>query len=325
MGRIVTIDRHIMEQQSRSPTATGEFSWLLCGITLATRMIASLVRQAGLSDLVGATGQKNIHGEEVQKLDEAANCALRECLGYRGNVGIIASEEDDEPIVLDRGGKGRYVVLFDPLDGSGNIASAMPVGTIFSVLERGARRRSKRGIAGAVLQPGRRQLAAGYVVYGSSTVLCYTTGSGVHMFVLDPAVGAFVLVRENVTIPAGKKVYSVNEAYYRCFPAGYREWLDWTKTEGYKMRCHGALVADFHRLLVGGGVFAYPPTADHPQGKLRLMYEANPIAFVAEQAGGRATDGASRILEKQPGSLHERTPLLVGGLQEVLAVEGFLA
>jgi len=314
---VVTVDRHIMEQQN--PTASGEFSWLLCGVTLATQMIASHVRRAGLANLVGATGEKNVHGEEVQKLDEAANRTLQECLGYRGNVGIVASEEDDEPIVLDRGEKGRYVVLFDPLDGSGNIDSAMPVGTIFSVLARRARKEGE-----GVLQPGDRQLAAGYVVYGSSTVLCYTTGAGVHMFTLDPAVGAFVLVRENMTIPR-KRIYGVNEAYYSSFPAGYQKWLDWTKDEGYKMRCHGALVADFHRLLVDGGVFAYPETATHPQGKLRLMYEANPIAFLAEQAGGAATDGTANILSKQPASLHERTPLLVGDKEQVDIVQEFLS
>ena len=315
---VVTVDRHIMEQQSS--TASGEFSWLLCGVTLATQMIASHVRRAGLANLIGETGERNIHGEEVQKLDVAANRTLQECLGYRGNVGIVASEEDDEPIVLDSGKKGRYVVLFDPLDGSGNIDSAMPVGTIFSVLERGRRRREGEG----VLQPGSRQLAAGYVVYGSSTVLCYTTGAGVHMFVLDPSVGAFVLVQENVTIPSGRKIYSVNEAYYRSFPGGYRNWLDWVKGQGYKMRCHGALVADFHRLLVDGGVFLYPETAGHPHGKLRLMYEANPISFLAEQAGGRATDGKSRILSKQPAALHERTPLLVGDTGLVDEVAAFL-
>lgn len=313
---VITIDRHIIEQQSKTPTATsGQFSWLLCGITLACRMIASHVRHAGLADMVGATGEMNIHGEEVQKLDDTANCILQECLGYRGNVGIVASEEDDEPIVIEEGEDGRYVVLFDPLDGSGNIDSAMPVGTIFSVLDRQG--------GGGVLQPGSRQVAAGYVVYGSSTVLAYTTGDGVHMFTLDPSIGAFVLSRERVTIPQGD-VYSINEAYYRDFPKGYRDWLDWTKGEDYRLRFHGALVADFHRLLVDGGVFVYPETRKHPKGKLRLMYEANPMAFLAEQAGGKATDGRTPIMSKQPEALHERTPLLVGHVNAVDAVQGFL-
>lgn len=311
---VITIDRHIIEQQSNTPTASGQFSWLLCGITLACRMIASHVRHAGLADLVGATGQTNIHGEEVQKLDDAANRILQECLGYRGNVGIIASEEDDEPIVIEEGEGGRYVVLFDPLDGSGNINSAMPVGTIFSVLDRRE---------GGVLQPGHKQLAAGYVVYGSSTVLAYTTGDGVHMFTLDPSIGAFVLTRERVTIPPND-VYSINEAYYKDFPNGYRDWLDWTKDKNYRLRFHGALVADFHRLLVDGGVFVYPETKKYPQGKLRLMYEANPVAFLAEQAGGKATDGRTAITSKQPTALHERTPLLVGHASQVDAVHGFL-
>lgn len=312
---VITIDRHIIEQQSRVPTtASGQFSWLLCGITLACRMIASHVRHAGLADVVGATGQTNIHGEEVQKLDDAANRILQECLGYRGNVGIIASEEDDEPIVIEEG--ERYVVLFDPLDGSGNIGSAMPVGTIFSVLDRQG--------GGGVLQPGRQQVAAGYVVYGSSTVLAYTTGDGVYMFTLDPSIGAFVLTRERVTIPAGN-VYSINEAYCRDFPKGYRDWLNWIKGRRYKLRFHGALVADFHRLLIDGGVFVYPETGKHPQGKLRLMYEANPVAFLAEQAEGKATDGRLPIMSKQPTALHERTPLLVGHASQVDVVQGFLA
>jgi len=313
---VITIDRHIIEQQSKMPTAaSGQFSWLLCGVTLACRMIASHVRHAGLADMVGATGETNIHGEEIQKLDDIANHILQECLGYRGNVGIIAFEEDDEPIIIEEGENGRYVVLFDPLDGSGNIDSAMPVGTIFSVLDRQG--------GGGVLQPGNRQVAAGYVVYGSSTVLAYTTGDGVHMFTLDPSIGAFVLAHEHVKIPPGN-VYSINEAYYRDFPKGYREWLDWTKGESYKLRFHGALVADFHRLLVDGGVFVYPETKEQPLGKLRLMYEANPVAFLAEQAGGMATDGRTSIMSKQPETLHERTPLLIGHTSQVNTVQGFL-
>ena len=292
---ITPMTQHIIEGQRAHPTATGEFSWLLSGIILATKIIESKVRRAGIVDVLGSTGQTNVQGEEVQKLDDVANEAIITSLGYRGNVGIVASEENDEPIVIKEAGpEAKYIVLFDPLDGSSNIDVNVSIGTIFSILQR---LDDTGGIASPtshVLQPGIKQVAAGYMVYGSSTVAAYTTGDGVHLFTLDPEIGAFVLTRENVRMPEASKMYSVNEAYKATFPEGYQRYLDWAKTEEagkYSLRYIGSLVADFHRTLLRGGVFLYPPTAKNPDGKLRLMYEANPLGFLAEQAGGAASDG----------------------------------
>jgi fructose-1,6-bisphosphatase I len=324
-GGIITIQQHIMERQAHHATATGEFSWLLSGITMATKIIASYVRRAGLIDVWGESGDgENVQGEIVQKLDVIANDALVRSLGFRGNVGIVASEEDDEPRVLqDFGARGRYIVLTDPLDGSSNIDTNVSVGTIFSVLECSDWHAS---VDQAVLQPGTRQLAAGYVVYGSSTVLVYTTGNGVHMFTLDPQFGSYLLTREDIRLPQGVNQYSCNEAYINTFPRNYQDYLEWAKDQeggSCSMRYIGSLVADFHRILLKGGVFLYPPTAQQPGGKLRLMYEANPLAFIAEQAGGAASDGSKRILERVPGSLHERTPLIIGCRQNVSKILSF--
>lgn len=323
---IVTIAQHIIEHQQQHVGATGEFSWLLSGITLATKIIADQVQRAGIVDVLGEDGSTNVQGELVQKLDVLANETIHRCLGYRGNVGIVVSEEDDEPVVLqETGNDGKYIVLFDPLDGSSNIDVNVSIGTIFSILK--VRDDVGRGeVMSQVLQPGSRQLAAGYVVYGSSTVMAYTTGNGVHMFTLDPTIGAYVLTRENVRMPEQGKTYSVNEAYAPTFPKGVRDYLDWTKTEesgGYSLRYVGSLVADFHRTLLRGGVFLYPPTQKAPNGKLRLLYEANPMALLAEQAGGAATDGHRRILDKIPQKLHERTPLILGSRDEVDKVTSF--
>lgn len=321
-----TVQQHILEQQKAHPTASGEFSWLLSGITLATRIIAAQVRRAGLIDILGATGDVNVQGEVVQKLDVIANETIMQCLGYRGNVGIMVSEEDDEPhIIKEPDEHAKYIVLFDPLDGSSNIDVNVSIGTIFSILQRNED--AKGGTAlDHILQPGFKQVAAGYVIYSSSTVLSYTTGQGVHTFTLDPAVGAFRLVRENVKMPSEGKTYSINEAYYAQYPEGIRKYLTWLKSDedfGYSQRYIGSLVADFHRTLLRGGVFLYPPTKKAPEGKLRLLYEANPLAFIAEQAGGAATDGTQRIMEKQPTSLHQRTPLIIGSKGEVDRVLSF--
>ena len=323
---IVTIQQHIIEGQRQYPGATGEFSWLLSGITLATKIIQDGVRQAGLLDVLGTTGEENVQGEIVQKLDVIANETLMRCLGYRGNVGIMISEEDAEPrIVQDVGEEGRYIVLFDPLDGSSNIDVNVPIGTIFSILR--LRPDVDRSDAMPhVLQSGAQQVAAGYVLYGSSTVMVYTAGDGVHIFTLDPSIGAYVLTQEDVRMPEKGKTYSVNEAYCPTFPQGVQRYLEWAKSEeagGYSLRYVGSLVSDFHRTLLRGGVFLYPPTQKERSGKLRLLYEANPIALLAEQAGGIASDGGQRILEKQPESIHERTPLIVGSKEEVERVLSF--
>ncbi|MCK4658633.1 MAG: class 1 fructose-bisphosphatase [Phycisphaerae bacterium] len=325
---IITVGQHIQESQRAYPTATGDFSWLLDAITLATKIIESNVRQAGIRDVLGGTGLSNVQGELVQKLDRISNDTIVRCLGYRDNVGIMVSEEDDEPIVArDMGERGKYIVLFDPLDGSSNIDVNVSIGTIFSIMQRRADTPKSNAPLSECLQPGMNQVAAGYVVYGSSTVMAYTTGDGVHMFTLDPSFGAYVLTRENVKMPPEGKMYSVNEAYRSTFPEGYQRYLEWAKTKeagNYSLRYIGSLVADFHRTLLRGGVFLYPPTGQQPQGKLRLLYEANPLAFIAEQAGGAASDGQMRILDKCPDTLHQRTPLILGSKHEVERVLSFV-
>lgn len=320
---LITVQQHILEEQRRNhPQATGEFSWLLSGITFAAKIIGDRVRRAGLSDILGSAGQQNVQGETQQKLDVLANQALRHCLGSRGNVAIMASEENEEPIVCERDREGgRYVVIFDPLDGSSNIDVNVSVGTIFSILRRDPDPGGKRDPKVDVLQSGRKQLAAGYVVYGSSTMIVYTVGNGVHGFTLDPAVGAFIISHPHIEMPPSGTQYSVNEANSDGFPDGYRKFLAHLRSDRtgrtYSSRYIGSLVADFHRTLLKGGIFLYPPTKKHGTGKLRLMYEANPIAFLAEQAGGAATDGKKPILDIAPKSLHQRTPLVVGSKEEV--------
>ncbi len=330
VGRIETLQQHILREQRRlSPHATGEFSWLLSGITLATKIIAAKVRRAGLVDIIGSAGGRNIHNEDVQKLDVVANEALLRCLGARGNVALMASEENDEPVVVrEAGDEGRYIVIFDPLDGSSNIDCNVSIGTIFSIFERPSGRlpaNTEERLA-AILQPGTRQLAAGYVIYGSSTQCVYTTGHGVHLACLDPSFGAYVIVDENLRMPESGRIYSVNEANSPSFSPGLRSWLQWVKTPEagpFSSRYVGSLVADFHRTLVKGGVFLYPSTDKAPAGKLRLLYEAFPMALIAEQAGGMASDGRGRILDRVPRSLHERTPLIIGSTEEVKRVLEF--
>jgi fructose-1,6-bisphosphatase I len=326
MAMITTVQQHILQQQqemlkSTGREATGTFSWLLSGITLAAKMVEAKIRSAGLSDVLGAFGAENVQGEQQQKLDVYANQALLHCLGLRDSVAALVSEEDEEPVTFNRDPEtGKYIIVFDPLDGSSNIDVNVSIGTIFSILQRRDDVLPTDGPLPHVLQQGMNQVCAGYVVYGSSTVMAYTTGNGVHMFTLDPSFGAFVLSQEHVTMPVSGKTYSINEAYRNTVPDGIQKYLDWAKTKeagGYSSRYIGSLVADFHRTLIKGGVFLYPPTTKAPEGKLRLMYEANPIAFLAEQAGGVATDGKQRILEKRPKSLHERTPLIVGSKVEV--------
>jgi fructose-1,6-bisphosphatase I len=328
--QLLTVQQHILEEQRRRyPDASGEFSWLLSGITLATKIVAAQVRRAGLAGILGVTRQTNIQGETVQKLDVIANQTLLQFLGNRGNVAIMASEENEDPVIVERDRKlGKYVVVFDPLDGSSNIDVNVSVGTIFSVLRREQDPTGVRDTLADVLQPGYRQVAAGYVVYGSSTMLVYAAGNGVHGFTLDPSIGAYLLSHEYMRMPPQGTIYSCNEANSEGFPPAYQKFLHHLRSGGmgraYSSRYIGSLVADFHRTLLKGGIFLYPPTRSHPKGKLRLLYEGNPIAFLAEQAGGLATDGRGRILDIIPTSLHQRTPLLVGGEEEMLALMGFL-
>jgi fructose-1,6-bisphosphatase I len=309
----------LQEQQHHHPQASGEFSWLLSGITLATKFIAAAIRRGRLADVLGETDDTNIHGEAVQRLDVLANQTLLSCLGDRGNVGILASEENEQPtVVLQDPQCGKYVVVFDPLDGSSNIDVNVSVGTIFSILKRDIEVGFARDPLMDVLQRGTRQVAAGYVLYSASTMLVFSTGDGVHCFTLDPAIGAYMLTQQGIQMPERGPYYSVNEANLTGFPPAYGQYLTQLRDEGsYSSRYVGSLVADFHRTLLKGGVFLYPPTVHYPNGKLRLLYEANPIAFLAEQAGGVATDGRRRILEVEPTSLHQRTPLAVGSCFEM--------
>jgi fructose-1,6-bisphosphatase I len=320
---LLTVEQHIlMEQRRLRPQSSGEFSWLLSGVTLAAKLISAQVRRAGLAGVLGAAGTTNVQGEAVQKLDVLANQALLHCLGTRGNVAVMASEENEQPIVVERDPTaGRYIVVFDPLDGSSNIDVNVSVGTIFSILRREPGQTGTVDPLDDVLQPGAKQLAAGYVLYGSSTVLVFTTGHGVNGFTLDPSIGAFILSHPDIRMPASGTIYSVNEANADSFPEAYQRYLALLRAGAtgrtYSSRYVGSLVADFHRTLLKGGIFLYPPTRHYPGGKLRLMYEANPIAFIAEQSGGMATDGKNRILDIRPTSLHQRVPLLVGSREEM--------
>ena len=315
-----TVQQHILQEQQRATGATGEFSWLLSGITLAAKAINSKVSRAGLINILGEYGSENVQGEEQQKLDVYANEALLHSLSFRDSVGVLASEENDEPILLTRGPDSKYAVLFDPLDGSSNIDVNVSVGTIFSILRKpdGATEPDNKW----VLQPGTKQVAAGYVLYGSSTMMVYTTGNGVHGFTLDPALGAFVLSHENIRMPWQGKYYSVNEGYRDSFPGRFRDYFDELRGgyNGVQYSCRyiGSMVADFHRTLLKGGVFAYPPTDAAPGGKLRLLYEVNPIAMIAEAAGGMALDGSgAKVAAMTPKHVHQRSSFIVGGGAEM--------
>jgi len=328
MAMITTVQQHILQQQKNFSEATGTFSWLLGGITLATKMVAMKIRLAGLSDVLGAYGETNSHGEAQQKLDVYANQALLHCLGLRDSVAALVSEEDDKPVTFNRdAATGKYIIVFDPLDGSSNIDVNVNVGTIFSVLRRMPE--ADGDLNASILQPGYKQVAAGYVVYGPSTVLVYTTGQGVHCFTLDPAIGAYVLSQEKMVMPYQGPYYSVNEANADGFPEPYRCYLDKLRRgecggKTYSSRYIGSLVADFHRTLLKGGVFLYPPTEKQPKGKLRLLYEANPLAMIAEAAGGMAMNGRERILDIKPSDIHQRTPFMVGSRCEMEALRDCL-
>jgi fructose-1,6-bisphosphatase I len=313
---LITIQSHLLQEQSRVPGATGTLSWILSAMSISAKIIANKVRCARLEDVLGEAGSGNVQGEQQQKLDVISNNVLLRLLGGREGVAIVASEENEEPVIIrnDPTGEHRYCVLFDPLDGSSNLDVCGGVGTIFSILRHDY---SAADAQSALLQPGREQVAAGYVLYGSSTVFLLTVGHGVDMFVLDPAIGAFMLVERGIRTPARNRSYSVNEGNRRTFPDGYQKYLDWAQQHGYSSRYVGSMVADVHRILLKGGVFLYPPTKKAPTGKLRLMYEANPMAFLIEKAGGAATNGKQRIMDLMPGKLHERVSVILGSKNEV--------
>jgi fructose-1,6-bisphosphatase I len=318
--RIMTLQAHILEEQVHNPRAAGAFSWILSALSISAKIIADKVRRARLENVLGSVGAENVQGEIQQKLDVLANEVLLRTLGGREGVAIVASEENEEPIILRNDGSvmSRYCVLFDPLDGSSNLDICGGVGTIFSILAHESRSLKAED---SLLQSGARQIAAGYILYGSSTVFVLTLGRGVDMFVLDPSVGAFMRVERNLRIPSGNKTYSVNEGNRKSFPQGYQKYLDWAQDHGYSSRYAGAMVADVHRILLKGGVFLYPPTAKSPSGKLRLMYEANPMAMLVEQAGGKTmADATQRILDIEPRAIHQRTPVILGSTDQVDAV-----
>lgn len=322
--KLVTIERHIADQQHLYRHATGEFSRLLRDLTLAIRVISREVRRAGLADILGFTGDRNIHGEHVKKLDEFANEIIVRAMRYSGNLCAMASEEADGIIELpDDAEKGSYVLLFDPLDGSSNIDVNVSIGTIFSIYHRVTKDNGTAGCMEDFLQPGYRQVAAGYALYGSSTTLAYTTGDGVDFFTYDPTIGEFLLSSEHVKIPTKGTNYSINEGNSLNWHPGTRRYIEYLKQHDeetgrpYGLRYIGTAVADVHRTLINGGVFLYPSDRKSPNGKLRLGYEVNPLAMLIEQAGGIASTGKERILDICPEGLHERCPIVCGSPDDV--------
>jgi fructose-1,6-bisphosphatase I len=330
-NKVITIERHIIEQQERSHGATGDFSALLRDLTLAFKIINREVGQAGLVDALGATGNVNVQGEIVQKLDEFADTVIYRAMDHGGHLCAMASEENDDILPIPEPYKcGKYVLLFDPLDGSSNIDVNVSIGTIFSILRR-VTPDEQSGSLPDFLQPGYKQIAAGYTIYGPSTMFVYTAGLGVYGFTYDPSVGEFLLSHDDIRIPQHGKIYSVNEGNYHKWSPQMQRYIDWAKKDipeedkkAYSMRYIGSMVADVHRTLLYGGVFLYPADVKSHKGKLRLLYEANPMSFVVEQAGGKASNGRGRILEVEPEQLHQRTPLIVGSPQNVEEVERFL-
>ena len=328
MSNLITIERHILEQQKFFPEAHGELTDLLNDVAFAAKLVRREVVRAGLVDILGFAGSTNVQGEEVKKLDLFANEKIINAIGQHGRFAIMGSEENEGIIIPPKNETGNYALLFDPLDGSSNIDVNVSVGTIFSIYKLKGDDPGEASLSDC-LQHGYEQVAAGYVIYGSSVVMVYTTGHGVHGFTYDPTIGEFLLSHENIVTPKSGKYYSINEGSYAQFNEGTKKYLDYIKEEDpatnrpYSTRYIGSLVADFHRNLLTGGVFVYPPTTKHATGKLRLMYEANPLAFICEQAGGRATNGRDRILDIQPLSLHQRTPLYIGSVDDVIVAEEF--
>ncbi|MBU0561830.1 MAG: class 1 fructose-bisphosphatase [Bacteroidetes bacterium] len=326
----MTLQRHIYVGEKRHPEATGELSSLLSDLSLAAKVISLEVNKAGLVDILGFTGDKNVHGEKVKKLDVFAHEIMIKALDHGGHFCVMASEEEEDIIHIPENHEiGKYVLLFDPLDGSSNIDVNISIGTIFSIYRR-VTPDGEPGTLEDCLQPGMNQVAAGYIVYGSSTILVYTTGEGVHGFTLDPAFGEFLLSHENIKVPVKARIYSLNEGNYKYWLPGLKKYIKYIQDadnrgrDPYSSRYIGSMVADIHRNLIYGGIFIYPADKRNPSGKLRLMYECNPMAFIVEQAGGRAIDGKRRILEIQPESLHQRVPIYIGSPEAVDTVEKFL-
>jgi fructose-1,6-bisphosphatase I len=349
----ITVSRHIMDLQRMHPEATGDLSGLLNELIVAAKTISAEVNMAGLADVLGMSGKTNIQGEEVQKLDEFANNTIKRRMARCGYICVMTSEEEEGIISVEKGYEGKYTLAFDPLDGSSNIDVNVSIGTIFSIhrsisdserhplgrrsTDAGENLQNGQGLPGSekdILQIGRDQVAAGYIIYGSSTMLVFTTGEGVHGFTLDPSVGEFYLSHPDIKIPAKSKYFSVNEGNYTYWDENMRRYIDYLKEQDnasgrpYSSRYIGSLVADFHRNLISGGIFLYPrdnKDPAKPSGKLRLLYEAAPLAYIIEQAGGRAITGDGRdIMEIEPEELHQRVPLIIGCRYDIDEAEDFL-
>jgi len=328
--KFMTLARFIIEQEKLHPEATGELSKLIHDLSLAAKVISLEVNKAGLADILGFTGDINVQGEQVKLLDVFAHNMMFNAMDHGGHLCIMASEEEEDIIHIPPKFKlGKYVLLFDPLDGSSNIDANISIGTIFSIFKR----KTPDGTPGTLedcLQEGFKQIAAGYVVYGSSTIMVYTAGHGVHGFTLDPSFGEFLLSHENIKTPKKGKIYSINEGNYLYWHKGLKKYIKWLQEEDeeterpYTSRYIGSMVADIHRNMLYGGIYMYPSDSRNPNGKLRLMYECNPMSFIIEGAGGRASNGKQRILEIKPESLHQRTPIFIGSEEDVKMVEEFM-
>lgn len=322
MSKLITLEEFIIERQSDFPFATGELSRLLSSIVLASKVVNREVNKAGLVDITGAVGSENVQGEEQQKLDVYADEVFGAALRAQGEVCGMASEEQDHYVEFDDEAPhpGKYVVMIDPLDGSSNIDVNVSIGTIFSIYRR-VTKPGERVEMRDFLQKGTQQVAAGYVIYGSSTMLVYTTGNGVNGFTLDPSLGTYYLSHPSMKTPDNGSIYSINEGNAAHFDEGVKNYIKYCQSDNdkkpYSARYIGSLVADFHRNLLKGGIYMYPATGKAPNGKLRLLYECNPMAYLAEEAGGKATDGEKRIMEIEPTELHQRVPLYVGSSQMV--------
>jgi fructose-1,6-bisphosphatase I len=325
----LTLSSFITQRPAAHPRVTGELAALLSQIGLVGKHIAQDLRRAGLIDILGTTGEINVQGETVKKLDEIANETFLKVFRQNGLACALASEEMEKPVLLpENWPQAKYMLLFDPLDGSSNTDCNMPLGAIFSVVTSGPSDRMPT--TDDLARKGTEQVASGYLLYGSSTMLVYTVGQGVHGFTLDPGIGEYVLSHEQIRIPARGKVYGVNEGNYHRWPGAMQKYIDSLKVKDtatgrpYSVRYSGCLVADVHRILLGGGIYLYPGEIEKPEGKLRLLYEANPLAMVVEQAGGKASTGAMRILDVEAKQLHQRVPLIIGSAEDVRDAEEFM-
>ncbi len=327
----MTLERYIIEQERKHPEATGALSRILSDLSIAAKIISREVNKAGLVEILGFTGGTNVHGESVKKLDIYAHDMLFKAMDHGGQLCIMASEEEEDIIHIPNHFEiGKYVLLFDPLDGSSNIDVNVNIGTIFSIYKR-VSEGDGPGTLEDCLQPGIEQVAAGYIIYGSSTMLVYTVGDSVDGFTLDPSIGEFILSHRDMKIPDKGRIYSINEGNYKYWHPGLKKYIKWLQEEEketgrpYSTRYIGSMVADVHRTLLYGGIFMYPADSRNPKGKLRLMYECNPVSMIIEAAGGKSIDGYKRILELKPESLHERCPIYIGSPYDVDKVAKFIA